>query len=77
MCEAGYFDEPLLKKIASAKNAEILSSRSTQKFSGAWGLYHNSFQDNEDELVAGLEKSLKKQCKEYFSVNILMELLCS
>jgi hypothetical protein len=68
--EAGYFDEPLLKKIASAKNAEILSSRSTQKFSGAWGLYHNSFQDNEDELVAGLEKSLKNNAKNISPLNL-------
>jgi hypothetical protein len=31
--KAGYCDEDLLKKVASAKNAEIISSRSTQEFS--------------------------------------------
>ncbi|MEZ0148544.1 MAG: P-loop NTPase fold protein [Candidatus Reddybacter sp.] len=68
--KAGYFDEPLLKKIAFAKNAELLSSRSTQEFSDAWDLYHNTFEDNENDLVAGLSDSLKNNAKNISPLNI-------
>lgn len=68
--KAGYFNEPMLRKIASEKNSELLSSRSTQEFSDVWGLYHNTFEDNEDALVSSLSNSLKENAQNISPINL-------
>ena len=47
----GYFDDEEIKKHVENQNAQILASKSTNSFSNAWNLFHNTFANNEEELV--------------------------
>jgi hypothetical protein len=67
---AGYFNEPLLRKIASEKNAEILSSLSKQEFLNIWDLYNNTFEDNEASFITALSKSFEENVKNISPTNL-------
>jgi hypothetical protein len=54
----GYFDDEEIKKLADNQNALILANKSTNSFSAAWNLFHDTFANNEDELVETLLNSL-------------------
>lgn len=54
----GYFDDEEIKKHVENQNAQILASKSTNSFSNAWNLFHNTFANNEEELVKTLLNSL-------------------
>lgn len=54
----GYFDEDEIKQQVDNQNAQILASKSTNSFSNAWNLFHNTFANNEEELVSTLLRSL-------------------
>lgn len=58
--EAGFFDLEEVNRLALARNDEVLQQKSAQEFHDAWDLYHNTFADNEDQLVEALQKSLVK-----------------
>jgi hypothetical protein len=59
----GYFVERELRDKAFAKNQQIVASKSAGSFSEAWRLYHDTFNDNGDEVINGLYESFKKNCK--------------
>lgn len=54
----GYFDDEEIKKLVENQNAQILANKSTNSFSSAWSLFHNTFANNEEELVETLLNSL-------------------
>lgn len=54
----GYFDDEEIKKHVENQNVQILASKSTNSFSNAWSLFHNTFANNEEELVSTLLNSL-------------------
>ena len=54
----GYFDDEEIKKLVENQNAQILANKSTNSFSDAWNLFHNTFANNEEELVETLLNSL-------------------
>lgn len=58
--ESGFFDLEEVEKMTVARNEEILKNKSAQEFHDAWGLFHNTFEENEDQLVKKLQKSLVK-----------------
>ena len=68
--KTGFFIEDELKAKATAKNQEILAAKSEGSFSEAWRLYHDTFNDNTDEVVNGLYESFNKNCKHITPLNL-------
>ena len=68
--KTGYFVEDELRGKASAKNQQIIASKSEGSFSEAWRLYHDTFNDNTDEVINGLYESFKKNCKYITPANL-------
>lgn len=61
--KTGYFVDDEIRDKAIAKNQQIIASKSEGSFSKAWRLYHDSFDDNGEEVVKGLYESFKSNCK--------------
>jgi len=61
--KTGYFVEDDIRDKASCKNQQIVASKSEGSFSEAWQLYHDTFNDNGDEVINGLYESFKDNCK--------------
>lgn len=68
--KTGYFIEKEFKEKASIKNQQIVASKSEGSFSEAWRLYHDSFNDNGDEVINGLYESFKENCKYITPTNL-------
>ena len=68
--EAGFFDLEEVNKIAAARNEEVLQHKSAQEFHDAWSLYHNTFEENEDQLIEELQRSLVKNAKTVSPTNL-------
>src|SRR5690606_17550472 len=66
----GYFVEDDFKKKASDKNQQIVASKSEGSFSNAWRLYHDTFNDNGDEVINSLYESFKENCKYITPTNL-------
>lgn len=54
----GYFEDEEIKKLVDNQNMQILANKSANSFSVAWNLFHNTFANNEKELVEALFNSL-------------------
>lgn len=61
--ETGYVVENEFLQTASEKNSAILASKGEQSFSDIWRLYHDSFDDNQEEFVAELCAGIKKHAR--------------
>ena len=68
--KTGYFAEDEFRGKASAKNQQIVASKSEGSFSKAWNLYHDSFNNNGEEVIKGLYESFKKNCKYITPANL-------
>ncbi|MEW4982178.1 MAG: hypothetical protein AB1Y26_02950 [Cycloclasticus sp.] len=68
--KTGFFVEGELRDKAGAKNEQIVASKSEGSFSEAWHLYHDTFDDNGDEVINGLYESLKENCKYITPLNL-------
>lgn len=68
--KTGYFVEDEFKKKASDKNRQIVASKAEGSFSNAWRLYHDTFDDNGDEVINRLYESFKENCKYISPVNL-------
>lgn len=66
----GYFIEDTLKQEATKKNDHILASKSEGSFSDTWRLYHDSFADNQEEVISALYESFKRNTKNITPVNL-------
>lgn len=55
--KAGFFDMASLKQHAAALNATILSGKAAESFSTAWRLFHDSFDNNQDEVLDAIYSS--------------------
>lgn len=66
----GFYIEDELKNKAAAKNQEIVASKSEGSFSEAWRLYHDTFNDNGDEVISRLYESFKDNCKYITPLNL-------
>ena len=58
--ENGFVDEEYLKAQAAIVNLRVLATRSKDALNDAWTLYHDSFQNNEEEVTKAFVDSLKK-----------------
>lgn len=56
----GYFDPDLVKTAAKAVNDKVLASKADGAFETAWSLYHDSFADNQEDVLNGIFASFKK-----------------
>jgi hypothetical protein len=68
--KTGYFVVDEFKQKASDKNRQIIASKSEGSFSNAWRLYHDTFNDNGDEVINGLYESFKENCKYITPTNL-------
>lgn len=68
--KTGYFIENEFKEKAAYKNQKILASKAEDSFSKAWRLYHDTFNDNSNEVINGLYNSFKKNCKYISPTNL-------
>lgn len=59
----GYFIEDEIKSAASKNNKQIIANKSAEAFHNAWDLYHDSFDDNQDNVVITLYDNFKKFTK--------------
>jgi hypothetical protein len=56
----GFFDAPTVKKHASALNTQIKAGDLLEVFFQAWQTYHDSFDDNQEEVLDGLHGAFLK-----------------
>lgn len=68
--KTGYIEKERFKKEASKKNEQIQASKSEGSFRETWGLYHNSFDDNKEELITNLYQNFKKNAKNITPTNL-------
>jgi hypothetical protein len=68
--KTGYIIKEEFKEKATFKNQEILASKSQGNFTDAWRLYHDSFKDNQDEVIDSLYESFKNNCKYITPTNL-------
>lgn len=68
--KTGYVEEEKFKNEASKRNDQIKASKSEDSFSEAWKLYHDSFDDNKDELITKLHESFMKNVRHISPVNL-------
>ena len=61
--ETGLFDLEKISELVSSWTQEITKKESAQEFRDAWRLYHDTFDDNQDELVSQLKDSLNNNAK--------------
>lgn len=66
----GYFVQADLRNKASAKNQQIIVSKSEESFSKAWRLYHDTFNDDGNEVVNCLYECFKENCKHITLTNL-------
>lgn len=67
---SGYVDEERLIPVTEKKNAEILAGKSEGSFSDAWRLYHDTFDNNQDEVVNTLYESFKRNALHITPTNL-------
>ena len=61
--KAGFVHERDFLREADKLNAEFIASKSQGSFRRAWRLYHDTFENNQKEVVAGLYSSFKANVK--------------
>jgi hypothetical protein len=61
--ENGYFDSEYVKKHASERHEKIQAEKAHGSFRNAWDTYHDSFSDNEQEVIDAIQNSFSKNVK--------------
>ena len=68
--ERGYFDPELVKKTAIPVNERIIASKADGAFEKAWSAYHDSFADNQLEVLDGIYQSFMRNAKHISPTNL-------
>lgn len=68
--KTGYFVEDEFKEKAEKKNQQIVASKAEGSFTNAWRLYHDTFNDNGEEVINGLYESFKENCRYITPINL-------
>lgn len=66
----GYFDPVRIQKAAQAVHERVLAAKADGSFEEAWRRYHDSFADNQDEVLNGLYASFMKNFNYITPVNL-------
>ena len=61
--EHGYVDESPFLNEARKLNSQVVANKAAKSFREAWDIYHDSFDDNEEEVVSVLYDSFKRNVK--------------
>lgn len=64
--EQGYYDVDLLKQEAKKLSNNVKSQKSNESFIKAWEVFHNSFNDNVEDVISGLTDSFYQN---YMNIN--------
>lgn len=77
--EQGYFDEETLVRQAQQLNEKSEAAEGQGSLEAAWRLYHNSFDDNEEEVVQSILRAFAQQVRLVTPINLsgLVKLLKS
>jgi hypothetical protein len=67
--ERGYFDVDRLKEEAATLEARYAAQELESEYHAAWRIYHDSFDDNEAELVEKMYQSFKEGCNHIDAMN--------
>jgi AraC-like DNA-binding protein len=68
--KCGYLEETGFIEEAQKLEAQILASELEQSFSAAWGLFHDTFADNQEILIKALVDSFKKSVRHISPLNL-------
>lgn len=68
--EHGYIDDVPFLEEASKKNDELVASKSQRSHSNTWKMFHDSFEDNAEELINELYNSFKQNYKYISPMNL-------
>ena len=68
--EQGYVEETGLVEQARKLDAQWRASDLEQSFSNAWSIFHDSFENNDDELVRSLTETFKTSVKHIAPLNV-------
>jgi hypothetical protein len=68
--EQGYIEESGLVEQARNQDAVLKGQDAEESFGKAWGKFHDTFANNQDELVEDLEASLKVSVKQVSPLNL-------
>ena len=68
--ERGYLEETGFSEEAIKLDAQIRANELEQSFSAAWNLFHNTFADNQTELVQAMAESFKKSVNHISPLNL-------
>ncbi|MCC8381741.1 P-loop NTPase fold protein [Xenorhabdus sp. PB30.3] len=68
--KTGFFIESELKEKIDFENKKIIAAKAENSFSSAWELYHDSFDNNTNEVISRLYDSLKNNCKHITPMNL-------
>ncbi|BCO31061.1 hypothetical protein TspCOW1_11640 [Thiohalobacter sp. COW1] len=68
--ESGVIDEENLHIEAEKLNKQHIAAKSDSSFEEAWRLYHDCFDDNEEEVIDAIYKSFKKNTKYITPINL-------
>lgn len=68
--KSGYLSEESFYESANIKNQEIIASKSQNSFFEAWKIYHDSFENNEEEVVNEIYNSFRLNVKNINSYNL-------
>lgn len=66
----GYFLEEKLREEAAKKNKQIVASKSENSFTKSWELYHDTFANNQKEVIESLYSSFKINAKYISPTNL-------
>jgi uncharacterized protein (DUF1810 family) len=68
--ERGFFIKNEFMKSANKINEQFLRSKSEKASHDAWNVYHDSFENNQDEVIEVLHRSLKENVKQISPTNL-------
>lgn len=68
--EAGYFDEESLIEKAQILNKSVIAQKGQDSFKATWGLFHNSFKDNADEIVSKFKECFEANANHLSIINL-------
>jgi len=66
----GFFDPSLVEKYASGLNDQINAAKLDTSFKDAWNFYHDSFADNQEEVLDAIFQAFQKGAAHISTVNL-------
>lgn len=70
LVENGYLDDEVLRKQAQLLDEELKAARSENSFQEAWSKFHDSFDDNAEDVIACLSDSFRDNARYISPINL-------